>query len=411
MKKQHTNILVLGGGIGGYEAYRTLAKGLKRHGLKQTITVIDQNNYFTFTPMLHEVATGVVEASHCAIPLRALVEAPHQFVRAKVINLNPEKQEVTSSAGTFTYDYVVAALGSAVNYFKTPGAAENTYNVRTMSAAMKLQERIIDLLENCENKLSFTVVGGSYTGVEIAGQLTHFLESDIHELYPEKKISINLVQAADSLVPILPEKTRKFIQKSLEKKKVIIYLNSRATEVTKKSLILANKTTIDSDLVIWAAGFENIGACYISQEFCEQGRVPVNNFLQHEKFSSLYAVGDIMLAKDEAGFPYPQLGEAAHKEGWYVAKHLLSILRKKKIPKPFYFKSTGTILPLGNWQAVAQFGPIFISGPFAWWLRRTAYVLFLPGLAHKFKIILDWTLHRWGHRYIIDLGEEAKPKA
>lgn len=406
MKKQHADILILGGGIGGYETYRTLARTLKRAGLKQTITIIDQNNYFTFTPMLHEVATGVVEPSHCAIALRSLIRAPHQFIRARVENLDPKQNEVKTSAGTFTYDYVVTALGSAVNYFKTPGAAEYTYNVRTLPAAIHLQERIISLLEDCQDNLNFAVVGGSYTGVEVAGQLTHFIESDIRKLYPTKKVSITLVQASDSLVPILPEKTRTFVQKRLEKKKVRIFLNSRVTEVSKNSLTLADGTMVHSDLTIWAAGFENIGACYISQEFCEQGRIPVNNFLQHKNFPNLYAVGDIMLAKDDAGLPYPQLGEAAYKEGQFVGKHLLSVLRNKKPSKPFYFKSKGTILPLGNWQAIAQFGNIFISGPFAWWLRRTAYLLVIPGFIRKFKIVLDWTLHRFTHRYIIDLDKE-----
>lgn len=403
---KHTNILILGGGIGGYQAYRTLAKKLKHSGLKQTITVIDQNNYFTFTPMLHEVASGAIEPSHCAIPLRAIISAPHQFVRASVQNLNPQKNEVTTSAGIFTYDYVITALGSAINYFKTPGAVENTYNVRTLPAAMELQKAIINILESGQDRISFTIVGGSYTGVEVAGQLTHFTESDIRELYPEKKITINLIQAADSLVPILPIKTRQYIQKRLENKKVNIFLNSRAASVTKTSVTLADTTVVNSDIIIWAAGFANTGVCYLSQEFCEQGRIPVNNFLQHEKFSNVYAVGDIMLAKDSAGIPYPQLGEAAHKEGNFVAKHLISILSAKKSPSPFKFKSAGTILPLGNWQAVAQIGPLFISGPFAWWLRRTAYILFIPGLARKFKIILDWTLHRFTHRYIIDLGKE-----
>lgn len=402
----HTNILILGGGIGGYQAYRALAKKIKRAGLKQTITVIDQNNYFTFTPMLHEVASGAIEPSHCAIPLRAIINTPHQFVRASVQNLNPQKNEVTTSAGIFTYDFVVVALGSAVNYFKTPGAAENTYNVRTLPAAMKLQKAIINILESCQNEINFTIVGGSYTGVEVAGQLTHFAESDIRELYPEKKIVVNLIQAADSLVPILPIKTRQYIQKRLERKKVKIFLNSRATSVTKNSVTLADATVVNSDLIIWAAGFENIGVCYLSAEFCEQGRIPVNHYLQHQNFSNVYAVGDIMLAKDTAGLPYPQLGEAAHKEGDYVAKQIFSVLKAKKSPPPFKFKSAGTILPLGNWQAVAQIGPIFISGPFAWWLRRTAYILFIPGLARKFKVILDWTLHRLTHRYIIDLGKE-----
>lgn len=411
MTKKHADILILGGGIGGYETYRSLAKQLKRHNLKQKITLIDQNNYFTFTPMLHEAATGGVEPSHCAIPLRALISAPHTFVRAKIDKLDPQKQEVTTSAGTFTYDFVITALGSAVNYFKTPGAAEFSHNVRTLPAAIRLQEALINLLEDSQETLNLTVVGGSYTGVEVVGQLTHFAETDIKKLYPEKKIIINLIQASDSLVPILPIKTREFIKKRLEKKGVQIFLNSRVTEVAQNSVSINQDQKIKSDLIIWAAGFENTGVCYLSEKFCEKGRIPVTNTLQHITFPTLYAVGDIMLATDKNGVPYPQLGEAAHKEGWYVAKHLTAFLVKKNPPKPFAFKSAGTILPLGNWQAVAQIGPFFLSGPFAWWLRRTAYVLFLPGLVRKFKIILDWTLHRFTNRYIIDLGEETRPKA
>ncbi len=405
MEKQHTQILILGGGIGGYEAYRSLAKKIKHLPHNPKITLIDRNNYFTFTPMLHEAATGGVEPSHCAIPLRVLVEAPHRFVRATITKIDPNTNSVATSAGIFTYDYLVIALGSGVNYFKTPGAAEFTYNVRTLPAAMRLQEDLVGLLEGSQKFLRFTVVGGSYTGVEVAGQLTHFAESDIRRFYPEKQVTINVVQATDSLVPILPSKTRSFIQKRLEKKGVKIFLNSRVTSVTQDRVVLDNKTEIHSDLTIWAAGFENTGLCYLQPNFCDQGRVPVNEHLQHKDFPNVYAVGDIMLALDETGKPYPQLGEAAHKEGQHVAKHLASVLTKKSPPKPFHFKSAGTILPLGNWQAVAQFGPVFISGPLAWWLRRTAYVLFLPGLARKFKIILDWTLHRFTHRYIIDLGE------
>lgn len=404
MNKQHTNILILGGGIGGYEAYRSLAKNLRRAGLKQTITVIDQNNFFTFTPMLHEVASGVVEPSHCAIPLRSLINSPHQFVRAFVQNLNPEKKEVTTSAGIFTYDYVIVALGSAVNYYQTPGANEYSYNVRTLVAAMDLQKAIINLLEGPKNDLYCVVVGGSYTGVEMIGQLTHFAQSDIKRLYPEKKLHLTVVQAASALVPVLPAKAQHYIYSNLEKKGVAIFLNSRVTHVDQKSITLANGQELVSDLTIWAAGFANTGACYLSTEFCVQGRIPVNEFLQHQKFSTLYAAGDIMLATDDAGLPYPQLGEAAHKEGEYIAKHLTTILRGHTPPKPFHFQSAGTILPLGNWQAIAQIGPVFISGPFAWWLRRTAYILFIPGFVRKLKIILDWTLHRFTHRYIIDLG-------
>jgi NADH dehydrogenase len=201
-----TNILILGSGIGGYQAYKTIAQRLRGKNAQQTITVVDQNNYFTFTPLLHEVATGSVEPTHCAIPLRGLMNSDDKFIRATVQQIDPIKQEVQTDVGTINYDYCVVALGSKINFFSTPGAAAHAHHVRTLQAAMRLQEAIVNALESCETELALTVVGGAYTGVEIAGQLSHFIQSDIKKLYPHKKVTVTLIQATDSIIPTLPEK-------------------------------------------------------------------------------------------------------------------------------------------------------------------------------------------------------------
>lgn len=399
-----TDILILGAGIGGYEAYRSLAKQLKRQGVNKKITVVDRNNYFTFTPMLHEAATGSIEPNHCAIPLRALVKAPHSFVRAEIQKISPEKNCVETNVGTISYEYLIVALGSKVNFFNTPGAEKFAYNVRTLPAAMELQQKMISLLEGCESIINLAIVGGAYTGVEIAGQFSHFVKTDIAKLYPEKIVTISLIQANPEILPLLPEKIRKYVQKKLENEKVIIKLNSQVTEVTANTIVLKDGAVIPSDMTIWTAGFENMAASYLPAPSCEKGKIPVNEYLYTILYTNMYAIGDMMCAMDpKTNTMYPQLGEAAHKAGQYVARHIMSRILNKKSPAPFYFKSMGTILPLGNWQAVAQIGPITIYGPFAWWIRRTAYLLFFPGFVRKLKIMLDWTLHSFSHRYIIDL--------
>lgn len=400
-----TDILIVGAGIGGYETYRTLAKLLKRRGLKKTITVVDRNNFFTFTPMLHEAATGSVEPTHCAIPLRALIKSPHTFIRSEVTNILPDKKQVETADGPIAYEYLVVALGSTVNFFNTPGAKEHSFHVRTLAAALKLQQAFINLLEGPKQAIDLVIVGGAFTGVEIAGQFSHFVRTDIAKLYPEQKVNVTLIQANEHILPTMPAKIRHYVRHRLSKEKVSIKLSSRVTRVSPDNVTLEDSTKIPADLVIWTAGFENTAGLYLPASACEKGRVPVNEFLQCPAHPSMYAIGDMMCATDpRTKIPYPQLGEAAHKEGQYVARHIAAQLAGKKFTRPFSFRSLGSIIPLGNWQAVAQIGPLTIYGPIAWWLRRTAYLLFFPGLIRKFKIMVDWTLHSFTQRYIIDLG-------
>lgn len=398
------DILILGAGIGGYEAYYTLAKQLKRAGIKKNITVVDHHNYFTFTPMLHEVATGSVEPSHCAIPVRGLISPDHTFLRADVQTIDPEKKEVKTDAGIIKYEYCVVALGSKINFFNTSGAEKFAHHVRTLPAAVHLQQAIVTALENAEPEINITVVGGAFTGVEIAGQFSHFIKTDIKKLYPYKKVMLTLIQAGPEIVPTMPEKIRRYIAARLTAENVTILYNSRVTEVKEKMLVFDNGKTVPSDITTWTAGFENVGATFMSEAFCERGRIPVGERLHHTKFDTLYAVGDIMCGMDQkTKTPFPQLGEAAYKEGKYVGYDIVQRIKNKKRARIFSFKSKATIIPLGNWQGVAMFGPITFYGAFAWWLRRTAYLMAVPGMVRKIKIVFDWTLHSFSHRYIIDL--------
>jgi len=398
-----TDILILGAGIGGYETFRTLAKLLKRHRLKKIITIIDRNNYFTFTPMLHEAAAGAVEPQHCAIPLRELTEkTPHRFIKAEIKGIDPSKKQVQTSAGTIGYDTCVVALGSAINFFNIPGAEQYAHNVRTLRSALRLHDAFIALLETSPAaNLNLIIVGGGFTGVEVAGQLADFIKKDIALLYPDITVKIHLIESGSILAKSMPHKVHKKIAARLKAMSVTVHLRSRVQAVKKEAIQLENGKEIKSDLTIWTSGFKNFAQCYLPQQYCEAGRIPVTSYLCHEKDNSLFAIGDIMLRREPGSeIPYPQLAEAAHKEGMYIAKAIVRRAKSQKI-KPFVFRPTGTLMPIGNWYGVLTIGKFCLFGPLAWWIRRTVYLLFIPGILRKLKIVTDWTLHCFGFHHTL----------
>lgn len=399
-----TDILILGAGIGGYETFRSLAKTFKRRGIKKTITIVDKNNYFTFVPMLHEAAAGSIEPNHCAVPLRELVyKTPHTFFRAEVHHIDPKKHEVETSEGAISYDYCVVAMGSGVNYFGIPGATEHTYHVRSLEGAMHLHHDLIQLLEAPATKeLNIVVVGGGFTGVEVAGQFCDLANKELRTLYPHVRARVHVIETDTLLLKTLPNRVRKKVTARLKKMRAVIHTGARAKKVTADAVFLDDGKEIQSDITIWTTGFQNIADLFLPKEYTDRGRIPVTTHLTHQNDDTLYAVGDIMFLLDpESEIAYPQLAEAAHREGMYVARHLARRIKGKKTGH-FTFRPKGTLMPIGDWYGVAIVGPIIFFGRFAWWLRRTVYLLFMPGIVRKIKIVIDWTLHGFGFRYLVD---------
>ncbi len=402
-----TDILILGAGIGGYETFRTLKNQLAKHGLKKQITIVDQNNYFTFTPLLHEVASGSVEPSHATVPLREIVyRTHHRFLKARIKKIIADQKIVETDVGAITYDYCVVALGSGVHFYSISGAEKYTYNVRTLPEAMRLRTDLIRRIESCENETTVTIVGGGYTGVEVAGQLADLVRHDVDRLYPDDSVVIKLVQVGPVLVPSLPARAQRLILKRLTKLGVKVVLDSGVKEVKKDSVVLVDDTEHKSNLTVWCAGVGNLAGDYMPPNTCERGRLPVTEFLTHPSFPSLYGVGDIVCGQNPGStVPFPQLGEAAHKEGEYVAKHIIASMGHYHLA-PFRFNSLGTLMPIGEGYGLLIKGKFVMSGIVIWWVRRWVYIMFMPGIVRKLKIISDWTLRKIGFRYIIDIEQK-----
>lgn len=410
LEKLKTDIVILGAGIGGYEAFRTLNRNLKRRGLGAHITIVDENNYFTFIPLLHEVATGSVESTHASIPLRELVhDTAHTFVKARVEKINHEKKEVYTSTGIISYTYCIVALGSTVNLYGVPGAKEYAHRVRNLQEALFLKYSLIEKLENCEsNEFNITVVGGGYVGVEIAGQYGTLKNGDLKKLYPHKKIIVRIIEPNTSILSVMKPDIQARVKKRLEKLGIEFVFNNSVVRVDKNSVILKTKEEIKSDITVWAAGFMNLGSKFVEDDKCEKGRIKVDEYLRMIGVESCYAIGDIAYTLDGVtGKPCFQLAEVAHKAGKFVGDDIANRLAEKKVT-PFKFKSKGQLMPVGDWYGIAVIGGVVLHGWVAWWIRRTVYVLYMPGILRKLRIIFDWTIHSFGFGHFIHIEKKQK---
>lgn len=399
-----TDIVILGAGIGGYETFRTLAAELKKNQLNQTITIVDRNNYFTFTPMLHEVAAGSIEPAHCTLPLRALVQdTPHRFLRASVQRIDPQAKTIMTDRGIIRYEFAVVALGSGVNFFNTPGASEHSFQARTLPEAMRLRRALIQLLESGREQIMINVVGGGYTGIETASQLLYLINHDLKKLYPGQSVTIQVIEAGPVILNTLPAGVQIKVRERLKKHGLHFLLEKKVQSVCATMLRLADNESVTSDMTIWCAGVKNVADSFFNASYVQKGRLPTDPYLRHPLSETLYAVGDIAEHYNPGSAePSAQLGETAHRSGEYAAHHILATLQNKKLP-PFFFRSRGTLVAIGDWYGVLVIGRYYFFGRLAWLVRRTVYLLFMPGLVRKLNIVVDWTLHSFGFRYIIDL--------
>jgi NADH dehydrogenase len=327
----------------------------------------------------------------------------HTFLRATIKAIKPTEKIVETDVGELQYTTLVIALGSGVNYFNTPGAAEHSYSVRTLDSAMRLRNGIITAFEQNTGPITINVVGGGYTGIETVGQLLHLANHDLKKLYPNRQTILKVIEAGPTILSNLLPVVQNTIKERLAARGVAFVLKSPVQTVSADSLTFNDGRTLPSSFTIWCAGVKNQAEKYLPSPYQEAGRIPVNGFLQSPHDASIYVVGDMArFCNSGSEVPVPQLGETAHSQGRYVGHHIATQLRQKKV-RPFVFASLGSLIPVGDWYGVLILGNFTLFGALAWWIRRTTYLFFIPGFLRKLRIVFDWTLHSLGFRYIIDI--------
>ena len=411
------NIVIAGGGFGGVYTYKHIHRF--SHGRKDIhVTLVSGTNYFLFTPLLHEVATGGIARENIVEPLRDVLRCcSDTFLHARATGLSTQTKTLLTTAGTLPFDACVLALVGETNFFGTPGASERCFQLKSMPDAVRLKNYLIRSFERAaqsgdreERKrlLRIVVIGGGPTGVELASEISDFLYATLARYYLkdhlERDIHIVLVQRSGELVPQFHPRLRARCLESLRKKRVDVRLLSSVTCVDETGVKLSSGEYLETNIPIWVAG---VRPAEISldvknvQDPC--GRLLVDDELRLQGQSSIYVLGDVAsCGMDGNKTPYPQLAQVALAQAPIVAANILAYLEGKP-PKKFRCRLSGTLISLGEWNAAGEIGGVVFSGRFAWWLWRTVYLTKLLSFHKKVRVAVDWTFDLFLPRDISEL--------
>lgn len=412
MEKKKTKIVILGGGFGGLYTYKSLCKQFTPDEVD--ITIVNKTNYFLFTPLLHEVATGSVSHHQVVESIRQVIYKNHTTLHvAEVLSVDLDKKIVKTSIDELSYDIIVVALGATTNFFNSPGAEENCLVLKDLHDALKLRTMLIESFEKAsempnpedrKKELSFAIVGGGATGVELVSEMSELFLDTFSKYYKNsinpEDISLYLVNRdPEILMPFHPS-LRKIALDVLQKEGINVMLNTGVKEVKKDSIILMDDKALPVSHVIWTAGVKPNPPMFNHPVALDKGgRITVNPFLQIPDHPDVFVIGDMasLIGPDER--PLPMLAQVAVRQGEYVGMNIKRAVMGKSL-MPFSFKSQGELVSLGQHHAVANIFGFKFSGFIAWFIWRTIYLFKFLSSSKKFKIAMDWTVNMFYPRDI-----------
>ncbi len=410
-------VVIVGAGFGG------LACAAKLAHARVAVTLIDRHNYHLFQPLLYQVATAALSPGDIATPVRGLFRE-HFNIRVllgQVTGVDPKRQEVVMDGQRLPYDHLVLATGAAHSYFGRDDWGPYAPGLKRVEDATEVRRRLLTAFERAEAcddpgerqaLLTFIIVGGGPTGVELAGaiaELARFgMEKEFRNFDPASA-RILLVQAGPRLLPTFPDALSAETRGSLEKLGVEILLNSRVEAIDDAGVLVSGKR-IPSRTVLWAAGvIASPAARWLGAEADNAGRVKVGDDLSVPGLPNVFVIGDTAACNAWNGHPVPGLAPAAKQGGAYVAKVIRARVEGRAHPGPFVYHHLGSLATIGRKSAVVDFGFIKISGAPAWWLWGAVHIGFLIGLRNRVSVMFDWfwayLTYRTGTRLITGRGE------
>jgi NADH dehydrogenase len=400
-------ILILGSGFGGLYTALRLEKKLSRHSNVE-ITLVNRENFFLFTPMLHEVAAGDLDLTHIVNPVRKLLRRTHFFNGdIKRIDLK-ERRVIVAHADDnhdheLSFDYLVLALGSVTNFYNLRGLAENALTMKSLSDAIRLRSRLIKNLEeadfecSCDDRsrlLTIVVVGGGFAGVETIASVNDFMREAV-KFYPkltEAELRIVLIEATDVLLPELGPQLGAYALKKLASRGVQFLMNTAVKSVSNDQVNLSDGTSLKTNTLVWTAGVSPNPLLDMLDCSKERGRLITNEFLEVGEFPGVWALGDCAAVPDPAsGKSCPPTAQHAIRQGKLVADNIVAAINGGP-QRRFKFKTIGALASIGKRTGVARIMGVNFSGFIAWWLWRTIYLSKLPRFEKKVRVALDWCL-------------------
>jgi NADH dehydrogenase len=414
------HVVIIGGGFGGI----AVAKGLAKKDVR--VTIVDQHNFHTFSPLLYQVATAQLEPAEVAYPIRTIfgksmnVNVRHAKVRGvdharNVIHLENGKE--------MAYDHLVIATGASASYFGIPGASTYAMPLYSLADARKLRNRLLLALEEADAaaeespmSLNFVIVGGGPTGVETSGALSELIRTVIRRdglRIDPSRMRVLLVDMAPRLLTPFPEKASSYALKELEHMGVEIEFGRSVVEVEEHAIRFADGERLQVAAVIWAAGVTAGGSIADSLGGAPGpgGRVRVNTDLRLLESENIWAVGDAAAVPSGEGMFCPQLAPVAMQTGRHCAAQILRV-ENNEPTKPFTYKNKGIMATIGRHRAVATLprGPV-ISGFLGWLAWLGLHLWYLVGFRNRLRVMMNWTWRYFdwpsGPRIIVADAETA----
>jgi NADH dehydrogenase len=417
-------IVILGGGFAGVTTALELAKRCAGTLPVHIILVSDQN-FFLFTPMLAEAATGAVESRHVLYPIRPLCgKWGIEFGEMSVEAVDLDRRRViarhrrSQTRQQVHYDKLVLALGAAPNTSIVPGAAEHALTFKGVGDAVKIRNRVIDLFEAAaltddpwmrKRLLTFIVVGAGHAGTELMAALEELTRGILLRHYPSiPQSAVRLVLVGSAVLPQTATNLAAYAKEQLLARGIEIE-TSRAAGVSADGLSLQDGRVIPSDCVIWTAGNRvSPVVANLSVPKARDGRLLVTEYFEMQGTPDVYALGDNAAQTDpHTGQPYVGTAQVAIRQARALARQIEAELTGRE-RKPFRFRLLGEMVPLSRRTAVADMRGIKLLGFPAWFLWKTVYMLKLPTLAARVRVVLDWTVELFFERDVSELtvGDE-----
>jgi NADH dehydrogenase len=396
-KQKRPQIVIIGAGFGGLSAVQSLA------GPAVEVLLIDRNNYHTFSPMLYQVATAELGAEQIAYPVRnVLRKLPNaQFLQAEVKRIDFAQRLVETNRTAIFYDFLILATGSITQLLGISGAADCAFRLDNLKQAIALRNHILHCFEQaaCEPNperrrqlLTFAIIGGGPTGIELAGALVELIHSSLKRDYPGldfRQVKVLLVQSGSRLLADMPVRSQRYTQRQLHQMGVKVLLDARVNRITPGAVHLQDGRTILTASPVWTIGVQ---AHSLLEQWglptADKGKVTVLPTLQVPDYPEVYGVGDLALL-EESGQPLPMVAPAAIQQGRAAAKNIQRQLKGKQ-PVPFKYWNKGTIAMIGRNAAAAQISKLTFTGFPAWLLWLGVHLVYLPGFRNRLQVLIDW---------------------
>ncbi len=394
------HIVILGAGFGGLSCAKAL-----RHA-RAKVTVIDQRNFHLFQPLLYQVATAALSLAEIAMPIRQVLRhqgnTQVQLGRVEAIDREARKIHLSNSDEKIPYDFLVLATGARHTYFGHDDWAPFAPVLKTAEDAIAIRHRVLAAFENAEvtedaderrRLLSFVVIGGGPTGVEMAGAIAELARTELamrHRRLFGQRASVTLVEAGPELLSAFPQSLVAKARVSLEQLGIDI-LTSAKVELCDADGIIASGKRIEARTLIWAAGVAaSPAANWLDAEADAGGRVYVLPDLSVPGDKNIFAIGDTARVANPDGQAVPGIAPAAKQEGAYVGRLLANRLIGRPPPSDFRYRNYGNLATIGRKSAIVDFGWMRLSGLPGWLTWGAAHIFFLIGFRSRVMVMFSW---------------------